>query len=69
MDENEQLQFVYQIFDLPPKTQKEADRNFVWQLLQAGCKPYYILKAYQELFTRDFPDDAYDEDEPYEQYS
>lgn len=67
MNEEEQLQFVYQIFDLPPKTQIDGDRNFVWHLLQAGCPPYYILKAYQELLISDFPDDSYDKDEPYEQ--
>ena len=66
MTEEEQRKLLYRIFDLPPKTQKEADRNFVWWLLQVGCPVYYILAAMEELFCRDHPDDSYEENEEYD---
>ena len=66
MTEAEQRAFLYEIFDFPPKGQKEADRNFVWQLVRAGCPAYYILAAFEELCLRDHPDDAYEEGEEYD---
>ena len=66
MNEAEQRALLYQIFDFPPKYQKEADRNFVWQLLRAGCPVYFILAAFEELCIRNHPDDAYEEGEAYD---
>ena len=66
MDEKEQIELIYSIYDLPPKTQKEADRNFVWALLKSGCPPFYILAATERMTEGQFPDDAYEEDEEYD---
>lgn len=60
-----QQKLVYKIFDYPPKTQKDGDRDFVWNLLCAGCPPYYILEAFERMCRNYHPDDAYEPDEPY----
>lgn len=60
MSEEEQLQLLYRIYDFPPKTQKDADRDFVWALLRTGCPVHHILAATEYIFVRDHPDDSYE---------
>ena len=59
MTKQEMLDQVYHIYQFPPKTEIEADRNFVWKLLQAGCHPYYILAATESLSETAHTNDVY----------
>ena len=60
MNEQQQKELLYAIYDLPPKTQKEADRDFIWALLKTGCPIRNILAATEYLAVRDHPDDSYE---------
>ena len=63
MTNKEMLEMVYRLYNLPPKTERDAKRDFVWNLLQAGCDPYYILQASENMIESDCLDESYSEDE------
>lgn len=58
-DRDEQLKQVLSLYHLPPKSEIEADRDFVWNLLKAGCPPKYILSASENILLHNHPPDAY----------